>query len=141
VQIEAEQVKEVTPKVESIQIEKEVEKSPIAVNPSAPVVQNDNAIPKVQTPTVIPTPTKIELPELYYKIQISSFEQGNLLFPEFEVFGTIEEVNAYNKYIYRLGNYEDLERAKEILNIVRSQGYFVAFILQYNKEKISGIIN
>lgn len=52
----------------------------------------------------------------------------------------MEEVRAYERYIYRLGNFDNLERAKEILELVRSQGYFVAFILQYNKEKVTGIV-
>jgi hypothetical protein len=80
------------------------------------------------------------LPDVYYKIQLASYDVGNLKFPEFEMLGKMEEVRAYERYIYRLGNFDNLERAKEILELVRSQGYFVAFILQYNKEKVTGIV-
>ncbi len=107
----------------------EISSTPKSVNTNAPATQ---PAPKKNT---------IELPEVYYKVQISSLDEKNVKFPEFEQFGTIEEVNAYNKYIYRVGNFDNLEKAKDVLSVVRSQGYFVAFILQYNKEKITGIIN
>lgn len=112
--------------------------------------------PKIEIPTVVTkTPEKpvIEgkkttpfvvaevLPELYYKVQLASYDAGNIKFPEFEHLGKIEEVKAYERYIYRLGNFDNLERAKEVLELVRSQGYFVAFILQYNKDKVTGIVN
>ncbi len=80
------------------------------------------------------------LPEVYYKIQLASYDEGNIKFPEFETMGKVEELQAYNRYIYRLGDFETLEKAKQALDTVRSQGYFVAFILQYNKGKIAGII-
>lgn len=87
-----------------------------------------------------PTEVIDEIPDLYYKIQLASYDAGNIKFPEFESLGKIEEIKAYERYIYRLGNFESLERAKEILDMVRTQGYYVAFILQYNKNKITGIV-
>ena len=80
------------------------------------------------------------LPDIYFKVQLASYDQGNIKFPEFEALGKVEEIKAYERYIYRLGNFESLERAKEVLELVRSQGYFVAFILQYNKDKVTGIV-
>ena len=65
---------------------------------------------------------------------------ANIKFPEFEKLGKVEVVQAYNRYIYRLGDFDSLEKAKHALDMVRSQGYFVAFILQYNKDKVVGII-
>ena len=94
------------------------------------------------TDTVKPIETKeTPLPDVYYKIQLASYDVNNIKFPEFEKIGKIEIVNAYNRYIYRLGNFETLDNAKHILEEVRTQGYFVAFILQYNKGKVTGIIN
>ncbi len=82
-----------------------------------------------------------ELPELYYKIQLGSYDVANLTFPEYNDIGKVEMVQAYGRYIYRLGNFTNLEEAKAILEKVRKDGYFVAFILQYNKSKITGIVN
>lgn len=124
-----------------------VEPAELTISPSkAPAAETTlptSSSEKIVTQSNLPTttPTVETLPEVYYKIQLDSYEIPNIKFPEFEHLGKIEEVNAYGRYIYRLGNFEDLERAKEVLELVRSQGYFVAFILQYNKNKITGIIN
>jgi hypothetical protein len=84
--------------------------------------------------------TEEQLPDLYYKIQIASYKENNLTFPEFDNIGKVEMVSSYDRYIYRLGNYTDFEQAKQILEKVREQGYFVAFILMYNKDKVKGVI-
>ncbi len=151
---------EVQPKLDTVitqKVQPTIEPTPTIKETSVPVVNKPIAANK-PTPTEIistsknvnfkapvtppaPKNNKIELPEVYYKVQIASLDEKNAKFPEFEQFGTIEEVNAYNKYIYRVGNFDNLEKAKDVLSVVRSQGYFVAFILQYNKEKITGIIN
>ncbi len=100
----------------------------------------------VATPTTtikekINTPSSLdELPDVYYKIQLASYNENNIQFPEFDNIGKVEIVKAYDRYIYRLGNFIELERAKQILEQVRAQGYFVAFILQYNKDKVTGIV-
>ena len=93
----------------------------------------------IASDTTTPQPKPV-LPDVYYKVQLASYDEGNLKFPEFENIGKVEEVQAYNRYIYRLGDFETLEKAKQALDMVRTQGYFVAFILQYNKGKVSGII-
>lgn len=90
--------------------------------------------------TAVKKPAEQPLPDVYYKIQLASYDEGNIKFPEFEAYGKVEEVKAYERYIYRLGDFDKLERAKEILETVRAQGYFVAFILQYNKDKVTGIV-
>lgn len=105
--------------------------------PSKPVKPKE-AIPVIEEKKIQPVPEV--LPDIYFKVQLTSYDQGNIKFPEFESLGKVEEVKAYERYIYRLGNFESLERAKEVLELVRSQGYFVAFILQYNKDKVTGIV-
>ncbi|HRH56109.1 MAG TPA: LysM peptidoglycan-binding domain-containing protein [Chitinophagales bacterium] len=150
-----ETAKEVIKEEPKIEI-KEALKAPIeasiidskpVVKTSEPDVVKSQEKPLVVTPTIIEekkiqtVPVKEELPDLYYKVQLASYDKGNIKFPEFENIGKTEEVKAYERYIYRIGNFATLERAKEVLELVRSQGYFVAFILQYNKEKVTGIVN
>jgi LysM repeat protein len=140
------------PKVEIQEAPKTItEESIINSNISAVNTPEPVAVKSTETPVVIETtveekkvqisPVKEELPDLYYKVQLASYDKGNIKFPEFENIGKTEEVKAYERYIYRIGNFDTLERAKEVLELVRSQGYFVAFILQYNKDKVTGILN
>jgi len=106
-------------------------------------ISSEKATIKEPTKTIVeskPTETIEELPEVYFKIQLASYDAGNIQFPEFENLGKIEMTKAYDRYIYRLGNFTELERAKEVLDQVRAKGYFVAFILQYNKDKVTGIV-
>lgn len=120
-------------------IEEPVEKEKIKEN-----ITNSQPVSTIEVEPVVQKPTVVQStinPEQYYKIQITSFEQGNITFPEFEHLGKIEVVSAYSRYLYRIGNFPTLERANQVLEIIRSQGYFVAFILQYNNEKITSIIN
>lgn len=108
--------------------------SEIKINtPSNPVFVNSIA----PDTTARPAPA---MPDVYYKVQLTSYDVANIKFPEFEKLGKVEVVQAYNRYIYRLGDFDSLEKAKHALDMVRSQGYFVAFILQYNKDKVVGII-
>ncbi len=100
-------------------------------------------MPKVQKAEVNPEGPKLDTiaqPDVYYKIQLASYEVGDIKFPEFDYLGKVEVTKAYDRYIYRLGDFYDLERAKVILDQVRAKGYFVAFILQYNKNKVTGIV-
>jgi hypothetical protein len=96
-------------------------------------------------PVTLPKPAPVIVdtvphPDVSYKIQLGSYTQGNLTFPEFDSFGQVQAVKSYGQYVYRLGNFYDLEAAKIILDKVRQQGYYGAFILQYNKEKVTGIV-
>lgn len=117
---------------------KEVPSTPIGSQPEKPALP---APVKTEAPVAPTVPTKeVVLPDVYFKIQLASYDEGNIKFPEFENIGKVEEVKAYDRFIYRLGNFETLDRAKEILEMVRAQGYFVAFILQYNKDKVTGIV-
>ena len=126
------------PEVKTI---KEIPKEKPAVTiPEKPVKKETVISTPVKIETVAATVKAEELPELYFKIQLASYEENNLQFPEFDNYGKVEMVKAYDRYIYRLGNFTDLERAKQILDQVRTQGYFVAFILQYNKDKVTGIV-
>ena len=110
--------------------------------------KNDNTmvaempnIPAAKTDILIAKPEQAApIAENYYKVQLASYDEGNIQFPEFAHLGKVEEVIAYNRFIYRLGDFDNLEKAKEVLTYVREQGYFVAFILQYNKNKITGIV-
>ena len=115
---------------------KEIEK-----NNNEKVVEVKQALkPQILVPTKTDTiPTEV-LPDNYFKIQLASYDEKNLQFPEFEHLGKVEMVQAYDRYIYRLGIFTDLDRAKQILDEVRTKGYFVAFILQYNKDKVTGIV-
>lgn len=77
----------------------------------------------------------------YFKIQLTNSDKDNAVFPELNNLGKIETIKTNNYYIYRMGNYPTLEKAKEILETVRSKGYNVAFILQYKNNKITGVVN
>ncbi len=129
----------VTPKVEDFQNKTENISKDATKLTDIPTIKTEIKEKAVVAESKAETVTEI-LPDVYYKIQLASYDVGNLKFPEFEMLGKMEEVRAYERYIYRLGNFDNLERAKEILELVRSQGYFVAFILQYNKEKVTGIV-
>ena len=88
-------------------------------------------------------PAKLKLinkPDISYKIQIGSFLDDNIEFPQFSSLGKIEKIKSFEQYIYRLGEYYDLGEAKAVLDKVRAQNYFVAFILQFTKGKVSNII-
>ncbi len=113
----------------------------IKKNNNEKVVEVKQALkPQILVPTKTDTiPTEV-LPDNYFKIQLASYDEKNLQFPEFGNIGKVEMVQAYDRYIYRLGIFTDLDRAKQILDEVRSKGYFVAFILQYSKDKVTGIV-
>jgi hypothetical protein len=129
----------VAPKIEHLQNKTENISKDATKLTDIPTIKTEIKEEAVVAESKAETVTEI-LPDVYYKIQLASYDVGNLKFPEFETLGKMEEVRAYERYIYRLGNFDNLERAKEILELVRSQGYFVAFILQYNKEKVTGIV-
>lgn len=150
--IEVEKPKEIA--IAKVEQNKPIIKSQDKIEPSKTIIVNEE-IPKViveekvQTKPVIKPivsvavtkePIVEELPEIYFKIQLASYDEKNLQFPEFEQLGKVEMVQAYDKYIYRLGIYTTLDRAKEILDQVRAKGYFVAFILQYKNDKVTGIV-
>lgn len=61
-------------------------------------------------------------------------------FPEIKKLGEIETIKTDNYYIYRMGDYDTVEKAKDILKSIRENGYKMAFILIYNKNKVVGII-
>jgi hypothetical protein len=80
-------------------------------------------------------------PEQYYKMQLGNFDAGNLEFNEFKQFGTLEKTTSDNgKYVYRIGDFYNLDDARLSLEYARVKGYNLAFLLQYNKEKLSKII-
>lgn len=79
-------------------------------------------------------------PDVYYKIQLGSYPDGTITFPEFQDMGKVETIQSYGQYIYRLGDIYNLDDAKAMLDKVRMKGYYVAFILQYNKNKVTGIV-
>jgi hypothetical protein len=54
--------------------------------------------------------------------------------------GKIDEIFLYDEYIYRLGTYYSEAEARLVLDKVRENSFFVAFILIYNKSKVVGII-
>ncbi len=88
-------------------------------------------------------PAKLKLinrPDISYKIQIGSFLDDNIEFPQLSGLGKIEKIKSFEQYIYRLGEYYDIAEAKAVLEKVRAQNYFVAFILQFTKGKVSNII-
>lgn len=82
---------------------------------------------------------KVQL-ENYYKIQIASYKYQNNTFPTIQNLGNIEEVFNYGEYIYRIGDYNTEEEARTILQKIREANYFVAFILIYKNNKVTGII-
>lgn len=79
-------------------------------------------------------------PEVYYKIQLGSYPEANLSFPEFSQYGKTEVVPSYGQYVYRLGDFSNQEETKKLLDKVRQGGYYGAFILQYKDGKVSGIV-
>ncbi len=97
----------------------------------------------VPTSTVYPKAFQYskERPNEYYKIHIGTFTESTVDFSDFLSLGNIEKsINASNQYLFRLGDFYSLEDATISLELIRSKGYFVAFILQYNGDKISKII-
>lgn len=82
----------------------------------------------------------INKPDISYKIQIGSFMEDNMQFPKLSNLGKIEKISSYGQYIYRIGEFYNLDEARAILEAVRAQNYFVAFILQFTKGKVSNII-
>lgn len=112
---------------------KEVKENTTEVNP---VMALTKVVAKTEAENMIK-----EKPDVYFKIQLGSYRESNISFPEYKHLGNIEMTQAHGLYIFRLGDFYNLEQAKEILEKVRADGYYVAFILQYNKEKIKGIIN
>ena len=40
-----------------------------------------------------------------------------------------------------MGDYDTVEKAKDILKSIRENGYKMAFILQYKNGKITGVVN
>ena len=79
--------------------------------------------------------------DLYYKVQLGNFANSNMEFKEFSQFGTIEKtVSADNQFVYRLGDFYTLDDARLSLEFAKTKGYNLAFILQYDIEKLSKII-
>ena len=76
----------------------------------------------------------------YYKVQLGSYTNSNVNMDKFKSLGNLEISNSYNQYIYRLGNYYTKDEAMKILNQVRGEGYYLAFILYYINDNIIGII-
>ncbi len=126
--------------VKEVSVPEPSKTNPVSVTPQEKPLSAKETIPSVEEKKIQPVAPAEVLPDIYFKVQLASYDQGNIKFPEFEALGKVEEIKAYERYIYRLGNFESLERAKEVLELVRSQGYFVAFILQYNKDKVTGIV-
>ncbi|MFN8283064.1 MAG: hypothetical protein U0U67_07595 [Chitinophagales bacterium] len=98
------------------------------------------------TVTKMDTATRIftnnsQKPDQYYKIQLGNYAESNKEFKEFAQFGTIEKsLSSDKEYIYRLGDFYSLDDARLSLEFAKTKGYNLAFILQYNKEKLSKII-
>jgi 5-hydroxyisourate hydrolase-like protein (transthyretin family) len=131
-----------------------VKMAPVA-EPKKPATQNaispeiSSKLFDIDTSALLPIGTEenkqpkqklLNKPEIAYKIQIGSFMEDNMQFPKLSSLGKIEKINSYGQYIYRLGDYYNLDEAKAILEAVRAQNYFVAFILQFTKGKVSNII-
>lgn len=76
----------------------------------------------------------------FYKINLGSYAQDNVVFDDLAALGSIEKTNSYNQYVYRLGDFSTLDDAKLALEFAQNKGYFVAFILQYDNGKITNII-
>ena len=81
-----------------------------------------------------------KISETYFKIQLINSDKENIDFPEIKKLGEIETIKTDNYYIYRMGDYDTVEKAKDILKSIRENGYKMAFILIYNKNKVVGII-
>jgi len=98
--------------------------------------------PAVEQKPVQPAAKKetVARPDVYYKIQLGSYREDSITFPELKEFGEVERVHSYGQYVYRLGDFYNLDEAKVILDKVRMQGFYVAFVLQYNKEKVTAIV-
>jgi hypothetical protein len=83
--------------------------------------------------------TSVPSSDIYYKIQIGSYPAATN-FDGLEQLGEITESIAYGNHIYRAGRFDDVNEAKKQLEWVRQKGYSLAFILQYNKDKVISII-
>jgi hypothetical protein len=105
-----------------------------------PIIKTtNNNSPSISYPKTFQYTT--DRPTEYYKIQFGTFTDANIDLSEFISLGNIEKTtNASNQYIYRLGDFYTIDDAVVSLELARSKGYFVAFILQYNNEKIIKII-
>ena len=77
--------------------------------------------------------------DLYYKIQIGSYA-NTTTFPGLEGMGQVQESVSFGNHIYRVGNFTDLNDAKNKLEIIHQKGYNLAFILQYSGDKVISII-
>jgi hypothetical protein len=77
--------------------------------------------------------------KLAYKIQLGAYSDPSIAFEEFALLGKIEQTKSVSgQYIYALGDFNNLEEAKIILDKVRNSGIPTAFIVCYfNNEKIS----
>ncbi|MEN9447195.1 MAG: hypothetical protein RJA25_485 [Bacteroidota bacterium] len=111
----------------------------------------NTAVPVISPPQVI-TQNKIDsllkiitndkkISETYFKIQLINSDKENIDFPEIKKLGEIETIKTDNYYIYRMGDYDTVEKAKDILKSIRENGYKMAFILQYKNGKITGVVN
>ncbi|MDB5227263.1 MAG: psaB [Bacteroidota bacterium] len=107
-----------------------VEETPKINTSPEPVVKNTSS----------PAVDNVVHPDIYYKIQLGSYPDATITFPEFQDMGKVETIQSYGQYIYRLGDIYSLDDAKAMLDKVRNKGYYVAFILQYNKNKVTGIV-
>lgn len=82
-----------------------------------------------------------EKSDQYYKVQLGNYAQEKPDFKEFTQFGTIEKsISTEKEFVYRLGNFYTLDDARLSLEFAKTKGYNLAFILQYNKEKLTKII-
>ncbi len=95
------------------------------------IVQNKNEKNKVKN--------EPENNQLVYKIQLGAYMTSSIKFNEFSDLGSVKyNKSSSGQFIYTLGNYDDLDKAKEYLQEVRDSGVPTAFIVCYfNNEKIS----
>ncbi len=131
-------------------IEKTIEKSVPTINTIAKDIELFDIDEDLEIPTEEEIADKIDDENLetleeapnpyYYKVQLGSYTNSNVNMDKFKSLGNLEISNSYNQYIYRLGNYYTKEEAMKILNKVREEGYYLAFILYYINDNIIGII-
>ncbi len=131
-------VKEVAEVPEKETTTKEINTTKKEIAESISLPENSNTKPLETTKSA--TTINPNIPDVSYKVQIGSYRKSNLKFPEIENLGKIDEIFLYDEYIYRLGTYYSEAEARLVLDKVRENSFFVAFILIYNKSKVVGII-